>query len=71
MLALAGERSELPGHRRQHAGFNNCVEGGLALTCLLIVTHARGARRCDAGAGGRAQRATGSSPTARRFQQLR
>ena len=30
-MALAGERSELPGHRRQHAGFNNCVEGAYGI----------------------------------------
>ena len=40
MLALAGERSELPGHRRQHAGFNNCVEG-VARANLLAHRHAR------------------------------
>src|SRR5208282_4155743 len=34
--APAAERSWLPGHRRQHAGFNNCVEG-VALTMFAVV----------------------------------
>src|SRR5208282_5120697 len=32
--APAAERSWLPGHRRQHAGFNNCVEGAYGIACF-------------------------------------
>ena len=42
MTALAA-RCELGGGARQHSRFNNCGEG-VALTCLIMVTHARGAR---------------------------
>ena len=40
MMALAA-RCELRGGARQHSRFNNCGEG-LALTCLIMVSRARG-----------------------------
>ena len=60
MMALAA-RCELRGGARQHSRFNNCGEGGLALTCLIMVSRARGggapmmalAARCELRGGAR------------------
>ena len=62
MMALAA-RCELRGGARQHSRFNNCGEGGLALTCLImVVARARGwgpmpmmalAARCELRGGAR------------------